>query len=207
MKTVTHRWMRPLLAALIVAVLVGGAAVATASQDSQSGEQSASHSRKGARNHQPQRGKRGKRGKRGPRGAAGPAGPAGPAGSGTPYAFALRTNAQTTAVFDGNGLRIEAGCINGALELTARAEGGDHNILEVTSFDNNEAGRVRGTTAPEAAINQPFDMLAGGSPVHDYNGLLALRTLGGQMTTVQWWAMGSSNASQGDCVGGGTVSP
>jgi hypothetical protein len=88
-----------------------------------------------------------------------------------------------------------------------RPEGGDHNIVEVTSFDNNENGESRGASYPDAVVNQRIDLLAGGNPFHDYNGLLAVRTLGGQMTTVQWWAMGSINASQGDCVGGGTVSP
>jgi hypothetical protein len=102
---------------------------------------------------------------------------------------------------------IEAGCIAGALELTVRPQGGDHNIVEVTSFDNSEGGVVRGQSIPEAAVNQPINMLVGGSGFHDYNGLLAIRTLAGQMTTIQWWAMGSSNASQGDCVGGGTASP
>jgi hypothetical protein len=104
-------------------------------------------------------------------------------------------------------VRLEAGCINGALELVVRPEGGDHNIVEVTSFDNSEGGVSRGASYPEAAINQPIDMLVGGSSLHDYNGLLSVRTLIGQMTTIQWWAMGSSNASQGDCVGGGTATP
>jgi hypothetical protein len=140
-------------------------------------------------------------------GPAGPGGPGGPAGTGIPFSFVLGTNTQTGPIFDSNNVRIEAGCIAGALDLVVRPEGGDHNIVEVTSFDNNENGAVRGASYPDAVVNQRINLLAEGNPFHDYNGLLAVRTLGGQMTTVQWWAMGSINASQGDCVGGGTVSP
>jgi hypothetical protein len=140
-------------------------------------------------------------------GPAGPGGPGGPAGTGIPFSFVLGTITQTGPIFDSNNVRIEAGCIAGALDLVVRPEGGDHNIVEVTSFDNNENGAVRGASYPDAVVNQRINLLAEGNPFHDYNGLLAVRTLGGQMTTVQWWAMGSINASQGDCVGGGTVSP
>jgi hypothetical protein len=110
-------------------------------------------------------------------------------------------------VFDSNGLRIEAGCPLGVLELVARPDAGDHNIVEVTAFDNSEGGGVWGATYTNAQINEKISMLSGASGIDDFNGLLAIRTLAGQMTTVQWWAMGSTFANQYDCVGGGTVSP
>jgi hypothetical protein len=202
MKTVS--FLRPAAAVAVVAALAIGASSALASAGNAGNHNGATAS--GHRHHK-HKTKRGPRGPRGVPGPAGPAGPGGPAGTGTPYVFALRTNTATAPVFAGNGVLIEAGCIAGALELTVRPQGGDHNIVEVTSFDNTEGGVPRGVSVPEAAINQPISMLAGGSPFHDFNGLLAVRTLTGLMTTVQWWAMGSINASQGDCVGGGTVSP
>lgn len=203
MKNVLHGRHRGVLAFALLATLVScTSAVAASRVTRRDAHRAATESMK--RHHRPHGGRRGPRG---PRGLPGPAGPGGSPGTGTPYSFALKTNTQTGIVFNSNGVQIEAGCIAGALELTVRPEGGDHNIVEVTSFDNSEGGKVRGASYPEAAINQPIDMLVGGSGLHDYNGLLAVRTLAGQMTTIQWWAMGSSNASQGDCVGGGTVSP
>lgn len=202
-----RRATRPFLMLVVLAALAVGVSVAAASGGSGASATARASKGKHKRGHRGPRGKRGKRGKRGPRGPQGPSGPAGPAGTGIPFSFALNNNAPTTIVFDYNGVRIEAGCPLGALDLIVRPEGSDHNIVQVTSFDNTEGGKVRGTTVPEAAVNQRIPMLSGGSPVHDYNGLLAVRTLAGQMTTVQWWAMGSINASQGDCVGGGTVSP
>jgi hypothetical protein len=201
MKTV--RWLRPLaVMTALVALLIGvGAAVANA------GSQRATAS--GGRHHHHH--KRQERGPRGPRGLPGPPGAAGAPGApgvGTPYVFAEKKNTPSTPVFNGNGVLIEAGCSTaGFLELTVRPQGGDHNIIEVTAFDNTEGGHPRGASYFDSAVNEPIDMLVGGSGIHDYNGLLGVRTLSGLMTTVQWWAMGSFNASQGDCVGGGTVSP
>ena len=208
MKDVLKRVGRPLVSLLLVAMIAGaGIAAASVVPGHEGGGKL---ERKKKHRGKKTRGPRGKRGKRGPRGLAGPAGAPGapgPAGTGIPFSFVLNNNAPTSIVFNGNGVRIEAGCPLGALDLIVRPEGSDHNIVQVTSFDNTEGGKVRGTTVPEAAVNERIPMLSGGSAVHDYNGLLAVRTLAGQMTTVQWWAMGSINASQGDCVGGGTVSP
>jgi hypothetical protein len=203
------RGMWPLAVVLAAAGLLSGASVASASQSSTGGD--TAQTSKAGRHHR-HHAKRGPRGPRGPRGVPGPAGPAGaagPAGTGIPFSFALGTNAPTSIIFESNGLRIEAGCPGGALDLVARPEGGDHNIVEVTAFDNfpGEEGGMWGETIPDAVVNQRIPMLAGANPFHDFNGLLAVRTLAGQMTTVQWWAMGSLYSSQGDCVGGGTVSP
>jgi hypothetical protein len=118
----------------------------------------------------------------------------------------MATNASPKIVFDQSGVRIEAGCTSGAVSLTVRATSGDHNVIEVTSFDNSE-GTMRGVTAPDLPVNIPVDMLAGGSGFHDYNGLLGVRSYSGEVVTAQWFAMGSSYTSQGDCVVGGTVSP
>ena len=170
-------------------------------------------------------GRRGKRGKpgpqgptgpQGPQGEQGPAGPQGPAGApgapgapgvGSPFAFALPTNASPRPVFQFNGVRIEAGCTEGALELKLSGALTDHNVIEVTSFDNSEGGTVRGTSHENEEINNGVDMLAGGSGYHDYNGIAGARTFAGQNTTIQWYAMGGGPTPQGDCVGGGTVSP
>ena len=206
MDTSSYRRLRPALVAIAIVVFALVATAASADQGKGgSNGQSAKESK--GRKHHKHHGKRGPRGPRGPQGPAGPGGPGGPPGIGTPFAFALRTNSQTQPVFNFNSVLIEAGCINGALELVVRPQGTDHNIVEITSIDNSAGGVVRGASYPEAAINQPISMLVGGTGFDDYNGLLAVRTLGGAMTTVQWWAMGSSNASQGDCVGGGTASP
>jgi hypothetical protein len=204
-------WLRKAATAVVLTALVVGLTATAASASPRSAKNAPGAARPHRHHHH--KAKVGKTGPHGPRGATGatgatgPGGPAGPAGTGTPYGFVLKTNAATAPVFFSNGILIEAGCIGGSLELTVRPEGGDHNIVEITSFDNSEGGLARGLSDPEAAINAPIDMLVGGPGVHDYNGLLAVRTLAGQMTTVQWWAMGSLNASQGDCVGGGTVSP
>lgn len=151
----------------------------------------------------------GRNGAPGPAGPAGPGGPAGPAGApgrGVPFEFALPTNASVTTVFNQNGVEIEAGCTNGSLQLDVRPQGGDHNIIEDTAFDNSEGGVPHGISQPNYEINTPLDMLNGDSGFHDYNGLLVVRTIAGQMTTIQWWAMGSANTPQGDCVGGGSAS-
>jgi hypothetical protein len=198
------RGVRPAVVLVALAGLLGSASLAVASQSPSGGGKAQAS---GGRHHHRHHGKRGPRGPRGVPGPAGPAGAAGPAGTGIGFSFVLGTNTQTGIIFDSNGVRIEAGCIGGALDLVVRPEGADHNIVEVTAFDNSEGGVPHGATYPDAVVNQRIDLLAGGNPFHDYNGLLAVRTLGGQMTTVQWWAMGSMNASQGDCVGGGTVSP
>lgn len=200
------RGVRPAVVVVAVAGLLGSASLAVASQPF-AGDKAQSSGNRHHHRHQGKRGPRGPRGVRGPAGQAGPAGPSGPAGTGIPFSFVLGTNTQTGAIFDSNGVRIEAGCIGGALDVVVRPEGGDHNIVEVTAFDNSEGGVPYGASFPDAVVNQRIDLLAGGNPFHDYNGLLAVRNLAGQMTTVQWWAMGSINASQGDCVGGGTVSP
>ena len=86
-------------------------------------------------------------------------------------------------------------------------QGGDHNIVQVTSFDNNQNGAPRGYSYTNASINEVINMLAGGPGTHDYNGLVGMRTFAGQMTTIQWWAIGFGNVPQGECIGGGTISP
>lgn len=200
------------LAALLVAigVLALGVSASSASQQPGSGPRAGDSGKRHGKRH---KAKRGPQGPRGPKGAAGPAGPTGPAGpqgpvgTGVPFAFALPTNASPAAIFEYNGVRIEAGCKEGATELRLRAVSGDHNIIEVTSFDNSEGGVVRGASFPNWEINLPVDMLAGGSGYGDYNGLAAVRTFIGQSTKIQWYAMGSSFTPQGDCVGGGTATP
>lgn len=152
------------------------------------------------------RGKKGRRGARGGRGPAGAAGPAGPPGQGVQFAASLPTNADPRPVLELSGIRIEAGCTGGAVELTLRSIAGDHNIIQVTSFDNLEGGSTRGVSAPDIDVNIPIPML-GGSGFHDYNGLLSVRSLSGEVVTGQWFAMGSQYTSQGDCVVGGTISP
>lgn len=143
-----------------------------------------------------------------PRGrrAAGPQGPQGAPGVGIQFGKALPTNAAPQVVFEGSGIRIEFGCTGGAIALTLRATAGDHNVIEVTAFNNAE-GLWYGGTFPDYAVNLPVDLLASGSGLGDYNGLVGVRTLGGEVVTAQWFAMGSSFTSQGDCVVGGTVSP
>lgn len=200
------RGLRPLAIALaLAAMLVSASAAAASPSRGESGK--AQSSKVHHHRHHAKRGPRGPRGPRGVPGPGGPGGPAGPAGTGLPFSFALAANSPTLPVYEGNGLKIEAGCPLGALDLIARPQGGDHNIVEVTAFDNSEGGGVWGATYTNAGINEKIPMLSGASPVDDFNGLLAIRTLAGQMTTVQWWAMGSTFANQYDCVGGGTVSP
>lgn len=201
-------WPMAVAAAVVVSVGALSVGVASASPPHQGGAKSSKKPPRHRHKHAI-KGDPGPRGPRGATGAAGPAGPAGPAGApgvGTQFQFALRTNSQTAPVLELNGVRIEAGCINGALELVVRPQGGDHNIVEVTAFDNSTA-EFWTISEPEAPINKPINMLGGGSPFDDYNGLLAVRTFSGLMTTIQWWAMGSNNTSQGDCVGGGTATP
>lgn len=152
-------------------------------------------------------GTNGKNGAPGPGGPQGAPGASGAPGRGVPFSFALNTNTPLATVFNQNGVKIEAGCTNGALQLDVRPQDGDHSIVEVTTFDNDEGGVPRAVSIPDAEVNVPIDMLVGDSGLRDYNGLLAVRTLSGEMTTFQWWAMGSSNTPQGDCVGGGTASP
>jgi hypothetical protein len=142
----------------------------------------------------------------GPGGPAGHVGPAGPPGRGIPFQFALSANAAVRAVFAQNGVQIEAGCPGGGLQLYVKAVGGDHNIIEDTAFDDSEGGAPHGFSLPNFERETQVDMLAGDTGFHDYNGLLAVRTLAGQMTTVQWFAKGSGNTPQGFCVGGGTAS-
>jgi hypothetical protein len=206
MKDLMRGLKAPVVALFALAGLLVFASAAVASQ-SPSGGGKAQSSKVRHHRHHAKRGPRGPRGPKGVPGAAGAPGPAGPAGTGLPYSFALAANSPTTPVFEANGLRIEAGCPLGALDLVARPEGGDHNIVEVTAFDNSEGGGLWGATYTNASINERIPMLSGASPIDDFNGLLSLRTLAGQMTTVQWWAMGSTFANQYDCVGGGTVSP
>jgi hypothetical protein len=111
-----------------------------------------------------------------------------------------------TTVFNQNGVEIQAGCKNGAVELTLKPQGGqDHSAIEITSFDNTEGGVPRGISLPDTPVNVSISMLPEPASYHDFNGLLAIRTLGGAMTTVQWFAIGSVNSSQGECVGGGTA--
>jgi len=199
------RW--PFVAVVALAVALGGASVAAASQaphgSKKGGAVASGHHHK---RHHAKRGPRGPRGVPGPSGPAGPAGPAGPPGTGVPFSFALVSNSPTIPVFDSNGVRIEAGCPGGALELILRPDAGDHNIVEITTFDNS-AAEFWTQSETNAEINQRFSLLLGASPVDDFNGLFAVRTFGGHMTTAQWWAMGSTYASQYDCVGGGTISP
>jgi hypothetical protein len=207
MKLSLRKQVGQVFAFAAVAVIVGGVGVAVAGQTA---DGSALAGKSAKRHHKPNRGRRGPRGKHGPRGVSGPAGPAGPAGApgqGIQFAASLPTNVDPKTVFEGSGVRIEAGCSGGAVELTVRAVSGDHNIIEVTSFDNLEAGKSRSVSAPNLEVNIPVDMLAGGNGLHDYNGLLSIRSLGGEVLTAQWFAMGSQFTPQGDCVVGGTVSP
>jgi hypothetical protein len=216
MKNRLGKHLRPVLAAALVAAMLGSVGVAVAGQAS-SGEESvpapdarkalkkkAKESERGPRG---KRGKRGRRGPRGPRGAAGAQGPQGAPGVGIQFGEALPTDTPPITVFNQSGLKIEARCSGGVLALTARPTAGDHNIIQATSFDNSEAGKTRSVSQPDLAVNLPVDMLAGGSGIHDYNGLLSLRTLAGEVVTVQWFAMSSLYTSQGDCVVAGTASP
>jgi hypothetical protein len=206
--------MRLLLAVTAIAAMIGGTGVAVAGQSQGAGSAISSKKKhrhgKGGEETRGPRGKRGKRGPRGPRGAQGPAGPSGPGGppgQGVQFGVALPTNADPRTIFEMSGVRIEGGCSGGAVQLIVRAVSGDHNILEITSFDNLEGGKTRSISVPNADVNIPYDMLAGGNGLHDYNGLLAVRSLAGAVVTAHWFAMGSSYTSQGDCVIGGTVSP
>lgn len=199
--------LSPIVASAIVAVMIVGVGVAAA-QPSQG--QVASASKKKGKRSVGERGKRGPRGgqgAQGPQGATGPAGPAGPAGQGIPFAEAMPTNASPRIVYERYGVRIEAGCDEGAVEFKVRVMSGDHNIVQVTSFDNYEGGVPRGISAPDLDLGIPVDLLAGGSGYHDYNGLLAVRALGGTAVTIHWYAMGSIFSSQGDCIVGGTATP
>jgi hypothetical protein len=210
MKNALRRGLLPvLLSAAVTAMLASGVAAAAQPAQGNSGRNELKRHKSKETERGP-RGKRGKRGKRGPRGATGPAGPAGPEGApgqGIQFGVALPTNAAPGVVFEGSGVRIEAGCTGGAVGMTVRAVGGDHNLIQVTAFNNAAGGSPTGLSAPDIPVNIPVDMLAGGSGFGDYNGLLAVRTLSGQVVTAQWFAMGSSFTSQGDCVVGGTVSP
>jgi hypothetical protein len=211
MKNSLRRGLRPILVSAAVAVMLGGVGIAVAGQSAQGDENGTGRNElkrhKGAKS---ERGKRGKRGRRGARGRTGPQGPAGPQGApgvGIQFGGTLPTDTPPIVVFNQSGLKIEARCSSGVLGLTARSTAGDHNIIQATSFDNLEAGKPRSVSAFDLAVNLPVDMLAGGSGIHDYNGLLNLRTLGGEIVTVQWFAMSSEYTSQGDCVVGGTASP
>jgi hypothetical protein len=212
-----RRYLSPVLVAAVVAALLGGAGMALAGQTG-NGVETASASRTNKKKHRHRnegdkrgpRGKRGHRGRRGPRGAAGPQGAQGPQGApgvGIQFGAALPTDVPPTVVFNQSGLKIEARCSGGVLSFTARPTAGDHNIIQATSFDNTEGGKPRGVTAADLAVNLPVDMLAGGSGIHDYNGLLSMRSLSGEVVTVSWFAMSSLYTSQGDCVVGGTASP
>ncbi len=212
MRNGLRRGLLPVFASAVVAAMLGSAGFAVAAQSVQS-DGAAGRStlkRKGGKSEQGKRGPRGKRGKkgsRGPRGAQGPGGPPGADGQGIQFGLPLPTNANLTTVYEGSGIRIEASCTGGAVGMTVRAVGGDHNLIQVTAFNNAAGGTPTGVSAPDIPVNIPIDMLAGGSGFGDYNGLLAVRTLSGQVVTAQWFAMGSSFTSQGDCVVGGTVSP
>lgn len=198
------RW--PAVAVVALAVALSGASVAVASQAPSGSKKAVASGGRHHKRHHAKRGPRGPRGVPGPGGPAGPAGPSGPPGTGVPFSFALVANSPTVPVFDGNGVRIEAGCPGGALDLVLRPDSGDHNIVEITTFDNSTA-EFWTESNTNAEINQRFSLLLGASGIDDFNGLFAVRTLAGQMTTAQWWAMGSTFASQYDCVGGGTISP
>jgi hypothetical protein len=208
MRLSLRKLIRTALASAAVAAMVGGVGVAAASQSTQ-GESGTAAARATKRHHSGKSGRpsRGRRGPRGPQGPQGASGPAGPAGQGIQFGKSLATNVNPEIVFDQSGVRIEAGCSGGAVSLTVRSTAGDHNIIEVTSFDNLEGGQSRSVSAPNLEVNIPVDMLAGGSGLHDYNGLLAVRSLSGEVVTAQWFAMGSQFTPQGDCVVGGTVSP
>jgi hypothetical protein len=211
MRKVLRRAFRPVLVSAAVAVLLGGVGIAVAGQSAQ-GEGSGTgrnelKRHKGDKNERGPRGRRGRRGPRGPQGLQGTPGPAGAPGVGVQFATTLPTNADPRTIFEQSGVRIEMGCTGGAVELKVRSTAGDHSIIEITSFDNSEVAKPRGISAADIDVNIPVDMLAGGSGLHDYNGLLAVRSLGGEVVTAQWFAMGSIYSSQGDCVAGGTVSP
>lgn len=205
--------LRPLLAAAVVAATLGGVGAAVAAQSSGQDDghlatSSKKHHGKGEeRGPRGRRGPRGKRGRQGPPGPAGSTGAQGPPGMGIQFSVTLATNVDPRTVYEGSGIRIEAGCSGGAVQMNVRATSGDHNIIEDTSFDNLESGKSRSASAPNWEVNIPIDMLAGGNGLHDYNGLLSVRELNGEVVTVQWFAMGSSFTPQGDCVVGGTASP
>lgn len=215
----SSRYLRLALASVLVAALLGSVGVAFAGQGAPGEVSGTAHESRKAkkkkkgnkgkakRGPRGKRGKRGRRGPRGPQGIQGVQGPQGPAGVGVQFGAALPTDVSPTIVFDQSGVKIEAGCSAGALSLTVRATAGDHNVIQATSFDNNEAGKARSQSKPDWPINLPVDMLAGGSGLHDYNGLVGVRTFGGEVVTIQWFAMGSAFTSQGDCVVAGTASP
>jgi hypothetical protein len=209
MKNRLRSHIRPVLASALVAVMLGSVGVAVAGQASEAEEPVAHQAKKKHRNQGERgpRGKRGRRGPRGPRGAQGAQGPQGAPGVGVQFGVALPTDVSPTVVFNQSGVKIEAGCSSGSVSLTARATSGDHNVIQVTSFDNLEAGKPRSESKPDWPINLPVNMLAGGSGLHDYNGIVGVRSFGGEVVTIQWFAMGSAFTSQGDCVVGGTASP
>lgn len=210
-----RRYAPLVLVVTVVTALLGGVGIAVAGQAGDGVEAASSRAYKKHR-HDEERGKRGPRGRRGPRGsrgaqgaqgAQGPQGPQGAPGVGIQFGVALPTDVPPTVVFNQSGLKIEARCSGGILSLTARPTAGDHNIVEATSFDNSEGGTPRGVSVADLAVNLPIDMLAGGSGIHDFNGILSMRSLSGEVVTVSWFAMSSAYTSQGDCVVGGTASP
>jgi hypothetical protein len=145
-------------------------------------------------------GGQGPAGPAGPSGPGGPAGPPGAPGNGT-FGGELRDGTPSTTLLDQNGALIEAACSTAdGTTLAVRPEGaeGNHNTVSSTTFTESE---VIAGGSPFEAGNERVPIL------NEYtgraNGLIAVRTSGGAITTIQWFAMPSSD---GDCIVGGTVS-
>ncbi len=151
-------------------------------------------------------GRNGGPGPSGPQGPGGPQGPAGANGRGNVFNEPLKVN-QSSTVFNQNGVKIEASCPGGRLELFVTPEtASDHNIIENTVFDNF-AGQTLYFDSFGVDGGTVVDMLDGDEGIHDYNGLLTVRLdPGGQITFIQWWASGGNNHPQGICFVGGTAS-
>jgi len=139
----------------------------------------------------------------GPSGATGPTGPAGPPGPPGNGAFGgeLRAGTGTTTLFDQNGALVEASCSNAdAATLSVRAEGaeGNHNTVAYTTFAGSE---ILDGGSSAVAGNERVPILQ--EYIGSANGLIGVRTSGGAITTIQWFAIPSS---LGDCIVGGTAS-
>jgi hypothetical protein len=147
----------------------------------------------------------GKQGPSGPSGPTGPGGPSGPSGAnGAPgngaFGGVLRAGTAATTLFNQNGALIEAACsTNDGTTLAVRPEGaeGNHNTVSLTTF--TEAGVTTGGSPFEAGNER---VLVLNEYAATANGLIAVRTSTGAITTIQWFAMPSSD---GDCIVGGTA--
>jgi hypothetical protein len=137
----------------------------------------------------------------GPTGPAGPSGPAGPTGNGA-FGGELRAGTGSTTLFDANGALVEASCSSGDdTTLATRPEGaeGNHNTVAFTTF--TEGGVFTGGSAFYAGNERVVLIFESDEPA---NGLIDVRTSGGAITSIEWFALPAS--SDGGCIVGGTAS-